>query len=207
MSSGGPAFLGSTPAGPAVLDMSPVKHHQYGGGGDGDLDDDKDVMSSSPPPMDGPGASPSKRTSSSAIRTGGGSIGAGGVKREHEASININTKSGNVNGLGIVGTSHGGHYISGADHEYLDNDVEDDVEGDAGSAGIGGGFDLAKGFQPIGSFNSSSSFSQPRQQSQQQQQQQQSLQGQSHGFVQQRQESHIGAGSTTTTAAAARASS
>ena len=191
MSSGGPAFLGSTPAGPTVLDMSPVKHHQSGGG-DGDVDDDRDVMSSSPPPMDGPGASPSKRISNSAIRLGGGvgSIGAGGVKREHEASMNTNINSGSVNGLGIAGTSHGGHYISGADHEYLDNDGEDD-EGEIGGAGVGGGFDLAKGFQPIGSFNSSSSFSQPRQQQQQRRQQ--------------RQESHIGAGSGA--AAAARASS
>lgn len=205
MSSGGPAFLGSTPAGPTALDMSPVKHHQSAGGDVDVDDDDRDVMSSSPPPMDGPGASPSKRISNSATRLGsGGIIGAGGVKREHEASMNTNINSGSVNGLGIAGTSHGGHHISGADHEYLDNDREDDVEGEIGGAGVGGGFDLAKGFQPIGSFNSSSSFSQPRQQQQQERRRQQSLQGQPQGFTQ-RQKSHIGAGSGA--AAAARASS
>jgi forkhead protein FKH len=143
MSTGGPGFLGSTPAGP-VPDMSPVKHQAGGGGGGGD--DGKDVMSSSPPPMDGPGASPSKRISSSAIRFGGG------VKREIETN--------RMNGMASCGPGHG----TGAREN--DHSPEDDDDTEMGG-GVGGGFDLARGFQPIGSFTSSNS-SQPRFQPQQQ---------------------------------------
>jgi forkhead protein FKH len=177
MSTGGPSFLGSTPAGPAVLDMSPVKHQSGGvGGAEGEGEaDEKDVMSSSPPPMDGPGASPSKRISNPAIRFGGG------VMREQE----MNTNSVHANGTGSGGV---GHRYSTAENTYLDEgDDGNDDEGEIGS-GIGGGFDLARGFQPIGSFTSSSS--QPRQ-------------SQDQGLGQQRPESHVRSGS----AAAARASS
>ena len=83
-----------------------------------------------------------------------------------------------MNGTGNAGSDH---IIQEAWHHFTD-DGEDDAEP---GGGIGGGFDLARGFQPIGSFTSTSS--QPRQL----------------GPVQQRQESHIGSGS----AAAARATS
>jgi forkhead protein FKH len=139
MSTGGQGFLGSTPAGP-VVDMSPVKH-QPGGGGNGE---EKDVMSSSPPPMDGPGASPSKRISTSAIRF------SGAVKRE---SANEVTR---MNGMDPTAAS--GHLIGDTVEAFPDGGEEDGYgEPDGG----GGGFDLARGFQPIGSFTSSSS--QPRQ--------------------------------------------
>lgn len=129
MSTGGPGFLGSTPAGP-VIDISPVKH-QPGGG-------DKDVMSSSPPPIDGPGASPSKRIPS---RTGSSFV-------KHEPS-QIN---------GTASRSGLAHYLM---------DENDEEEEDMGELdGGGGGFDLARGFQPIGSFSSSQSRYQTQQQRQ-----------------------------------------
>ena len=189
MSTGGPAFLGSTPAGPAAIDMSPVKHQPggmgSGGGGDGGEIDEKDAMSSSPPPMDGPGASPSKMISNSAIRFG--------VKREHESNNN------NVNGLSTSGPGPGHQHIPGAENDYI-GEADDDDEGDLEAGGIGGGIDLARGFQPIGSFNSSSS--QPKQSQQQ-------GHGHGHGQVsgpQQRQETHSQSHIRSGSAAAARAS-
>jgi forkhead protein FKH len=159
MSSGGAAYLGSTPAGP-VLDMSPVKHHQAGGSGIGGgveaETDEKDVMSSSPPPIDGPGASPCKRIPHTAIRFGGG----GGLKREQDVKV----QSAN-NGMDSVAPAHPHHRIPDSENRDLLAEGEDDEEGEeTGGAGIAGGFDLARGFQPIGSFTSSSSLSQPRQQ-------------------------------------------
>lgn len=181
MSSGGPAFLGSTPA-DRVVDMSPVKH-QPGGVGAGGDGEDKDVMSSSPPPMDGPGASPSKRISSSALRF------TGGMKREHDLHT--------VNGLGSLAPDY---RTSGLENDYHDqegDDDDDDNDGDMAGE-LGGDFDLARGFQPIGSFNSSSS--QPRQLGTQQGPSQRLGQGSGH----QHQESHVRSGGN---AAAARATS
>ena len=242
MSSGGPAYLGSTPAGP-VLDMSPIKqqqqHYQSGGGGGGGGGggsgitagtmeaeaDEKDVMSSSPPPMDGPGASPCKRIPPSAIRFGGGG-GGGGIKRDYDGNVK------GVNGLDVAGpatttttTDYSGYRVLEPENrDYADevgkddaddgddDDDDDDDDGDEGEDGIrgdgggggcsgdgvvGGGFDLARGFQPIGSFaSSSSSFG--RAQPRLQQQQQQGL-----GLAQQRRDGQGRAGSTA--AAAARA--
>ena len=180
MSTGGPAYLGSTPARPAV-DTSPIKDHEpVGGIGDDNREsDEKDAMSSSPPPVD---ASPTKRVSKPALRFGGV-----GMKREYEVNIDANMNS--VNGLGTNTAGAGlGHGIPGPGNGLDEGEDEDDGEN---GAGIGGGFDLARGFQPIGAFNSLSS--QPRQ-----------LQQQGHAnSLQQSQESHVRSGGT----AAARASS
>ena len=98
--------------------------------GDGD-NDGRGVMSSSPPPMDGvgDGLSPSKPGRSSQAATMGPSS-ASQASREEQ-----NAKARTTNGMIRVA---GG---------------EEDEDGGMG------GFDLARGFQPIGSFHSHSSQS------------------------------------------------
>jgi forkhead protein FKH len=99
--------------------------------GDGDVDGGRGVMSSSPPPIDGvgDGLSPSKPGRSSQA-VAMGQLSASQVSREQQ-----NTKARTTNGM--IGAAGG----------------EEDDEGGMG------GFDLARGFQPIGSFHSHSSQS------------------------------------------------
>jgi forkhead protein FKH len=99
--------------------------------GDGDVDGGRGVMSSSPPPIDGvgDGLSPSKPGRSSQA-VAMGQLSASQVSREQQ-----NAKARTTNGM--IGAAGG----------------EEDDEGGMG------GFDLARGFQPIGSFHSHSSQS------------------------------------------------
>jgi hypothetical protein len=99
--------------------------------GDGDNDGGRGVMSSSPPPMDGlgDGLSPSKPARSNQAMTMGPSSAAQASREDQ------NAKARTTNGM--IGAAGG----------------EEDDEGGMG------GFDLARGFQPIGSFHSHSSQS------------------------------------------------
>jgi hypothetical protein len=94
--------------------------------GDGDTDGGRGVMSSSPPPMYGlgDGLSPSKPARSSQAVTMGPSSASQAGREE------LNAKARKTNGM--IGAPGG----------------EEDDEGGMG------GFDLARGFQPIGSFHS-----------------------------------------------------
>ncbi len=186
MSTGGPGYLGSTPAGP-VLDLSPVKHPL---GGERENGDEKDVMSSSPPPMDGPGASPSKRISTSTIRFNGGMIG----RESGKEVITMNGRSSVMDPdhsmMGKAGDDIPD--VGAEDDEY--EEVDSDGGGEIGDGMGDVGFDLARGFQPIGSFTSSSS--QPRQLAPLPQQHH-------HQQQEQRQQSHVRSGSAAVAAAAA----
>jgi forkhead protein FKH len=97
--------------------------------GDRDADGGRAVMSSSPPPMDGlgDGLSPSKPARSSQTVTMGQSSTSQASREEHNAKLRTTN--------GMIGATGG----------------EEDDEGGMG------GFDLARGFQPIGSFQSHSS--------------------------------------------------
>ena len=98
---------------------------------DGDMDGGRGIMSSSPPPMDGvgDGLSPSRPGRGSQAVTMGPSSATQASREEPNPKVRTTS--------GITGTAGG----------------EDDDEGGMG------GFDLARGFQPIGSFHSHSSQS------------------------------------------------
>lgn len=97
--------------------------------GDRDIDVGRGIMSSSPPPMDGvgDGLSPSKPGRSSQAVTIGPSSASQASREEQNAKVKTTN--------GMTGAAGGE---------------------DADEVGMGG-FDLARGFQPIGSFHSHSS--------------------------------------------------
>ena len=91
-------------------------------------------MSSSPPPMDGPGSfSPSKPARSSQV-----------AQSAAPSSSSASREEQNRNAKKVNGAMSGGGVVGGG---------EDDEDGGMG------GFDLARGFQPIGSFHSHTSGS------------------------------------------------
>ena len=125
---------GDTPA-HGLPDISPVKVNS---GGEGDADGGRGIMSSSPPPMDGvgDGLSPSKPArNSQAMAMGLSSTTSQASREEQNAKVRTTTN-------GMIGSAGGGGGGGGDDDE-----------------GGMGGFDLARGFQPIGSFHSHSSQS------------------------------------------------
>ncbi|KAJ9660209.1 transcription factor [Neophaeococcomyces mojaviensis] len=156
-------FLGGVTPGPpgSALppDMSPVKGEPFHRGQRNGLVD-KDIMSSSPPPMDAAlTGSPSKPSRGRASTMGAQSIKQeGGPDAEENRSTSTGPgQNGNnkLNGLGLAESNGNGRlgYVQGLGFSRpaipVKEDSKEDEEDDDG------GFDLAKGFAPIGASFSS----------------------------------------------------
>lgn len=121
-------LMGATP-GPPVADMSPIKEN------DPRSLVDRSIMSSSPPPMDGLG-SPSKPARSSQLLPTMQSSG----QKNADAKMNGITALANAANGGRHG-NFGPSVMMNVKQEAGHDDDDDDGDG---------GFDLAKGFAPIG---------------------------------------------------------
>jgi len=128
-------LMGVTP-GSALPDMSPVKDEDLRANGV-----DRNVMSSSPPPIDAGMGSPSKPARSSQVPAPGSSL------KKEEAKPNGMVEEHNRRpSLGLTRPRNGSTGLSVNPQVNTKNEPGHDEEDEDGD----GGFDLAKGFAPIG---------------------------------------------------------
>ncbi|KIX06177.1 uncharacterized protein Z518_04151 [Rhinocladiella mackenziei CBS 650.93] len=141
-------LMGATPGHPPP-DMSPVKDEDSRANGL-----DRQVMSSSPPPMDGGMGSPSKPARSSQAPFNSSSSAKkentpGIFERENGVAVVENTRFGRrLSGSVTNATAAGNTNLPAQQSPNLEQSYGEEEEDDDDRDG---GFDLAKGFAPIGS--------------------------------------------------------